>query len=227
MMQPAAMHGPIGNFGTVAAGGGNLINGHGSGKTITPVVSPIALGDGNHRLIDNEVNAVITGGAGNNQITELGTGVSITLGNGNNTIMDATQFGRLLGQGPDAAIVLDYAEHPAVKGLEGQATVFKAARSVTKTKAVDTAVTTTELAFSAQRSWGETKVEQGDWQWNDGEMRGPVPLMASSTKATRATLSVRLLHAWLVPRWTSTSPAFAPALVTTRSGCTVPVTARP
>jgi len=88
MMQPAAMHGPIGNLGTVAAGGGNLINGHGSGKTITPVVSPIALGDGNHRLIDNEVNAVITGGSGNNQITELGTGVSITLGNGNNTIMD-------------------------------------------------------------------------------------------------------------------------------------------
>ena len=88
MMQPAAMHGPIGNLGTVAAGGGNLINGHGSGKTITPVVSPIALGDGNHRLIDNETNAVITGGNGNNQITELGTGVSITLGNGNNTIMD-------------------------------------------------------------------------------------------------------------------------------------------
>ena len=104
---------------------------------------------------------------------------------GNNTIMDATQFGRLLGQGPDAAIVLEYAEHPAVKAMEGQATVFKSARSVTRTKALDTAVTTTELAFSNQRSWGETRVEAGDWQWNDGEMRGPVPLMAVSTRSTK------------------------------------------
>lgn len=47
-------------------------------------------GDGNHVLLDNETNAVITAGNGNNRITEIGTGATIAAGNGNNDITDLT-----------------------------------------------------------------------------------------------------------------------------------------
>jgi hypothetical protein len=81
--------GRIGPYGTVAAGSGELISGTGTSATKTTVTSPIALGDGNHRLVDNETDAIITGGNGNNFITERGAGASITLGDGNNVINDA------------------------------------------------------------------------------------------------------------------------------------------
>lgn len=71
-----------------AAGSGTLTTGTGTTATTTTVITPISLGDGTHRLVDNEVNAVITGGTGNNTITELGTGAVITLGGGNNVVYD-------------------------------------------------------------------------------------------------------------------------------------------
>ncbi len=104
---------------------------------------------------------------------------------GNNMVLDATQFGQLLGQGPDAAIVGQYGAHPAVKQMEGLMTVFKSSRSVTKTRTENPGIFTTELAFSNPRSWGETNIQAGEWQWNDGEMRGPVSIMAVSTKDTK------------------------------------------
>ena len=76
------------NHGTIAAGSGKLITIAGSIKTTTTVTTPIALGDGNHVLVDNEANAVITAGTGDNRITEFGTGASITLGNGDNSVTD-------------------------------------------------------------------------------------------------------------------------------------------
>jgi hypothetical protein len=76
------------NHGTVAAGSGRLITLGGTIRTTTTVTTPIALGDGNHILIDNETDAVITSGTGDNRITEFGTGATITLGNGDNSVTD-------------------------------------------------------------------------------------------------------------------------------------------
>ncbi len=87
-MYTADHDGRIGPYGTVAAGSGELITGTGTSATTATVSTPIALGDGNHRLIDNETDAVITGGNGNNFITERGAGASITLGDGRNVIND-------------------------------------------------------------------------------------------------------------------------------------------
>ena len=78
------------NRGTIAAGPGKLITIVGTIKTTTTVTTPIGLGDGNHVLLDNQTNAVITSGNGNNRITEIGTGATITAGNGNNDITDLT-----------------------------------------------------------------------------------------------------------------------------------------
>lgn len=76
------------HIGAVPAGTGKLIVTSGTTTTVTSVTTPIALGDGNHTLVDNETNAVITAGNGNNMIMERGTGASITLGNGNNIVTD-------------------------------------------------------------------------------------------------------------------------------------------
>jgi ABC-type uncharacterized transport system involved in gliding motility auxiliary subunit len=102
---------------------------------------------------------------------------------GDNTVLDASQFGRLFGQGPDAAIVFEYDAHKVTEGMEGTATLFKSARSV---QAVDgnADVTAQALASSNARSWGETKVQDGNWQWDPGELKGPVPLAAVATRST-------------------------------------------
>lgn len=105
---------------------------------------------------------------------------------GNNTILDVTQISSLLGQGPEAAIAFQYAEHKAMEGMENVATLFKGARSVS-TLPGDDSIQAIELVLSNQRSWGETKIADGDWQWNVGELRGPVPMVALSTKDTKET----------------------------------------
>lgn len=87
-MKPHNEHAEVKQHARVASGSGLLTTGSGAGKTVTTVTSPIALGDGNHKLIDNESNAVITGGNGDNRITELGAGATITLGNGGLTVTD-------------------------------------------------------------------------------------------------------------------------------------------
>ena len=84
-MKPSHPFGP--NHGTIAAGSGKLINIAGTVKTTTTVTTPILLPAGNNMLLDNEANAVITGGDGNNRITELGTNARITLGNGNDVVI--------------------------------------------------------------------------------------------------------------------------------------------
>jgi ABC-type uncharacterized transport system involved in gliding motility auxiliary subunit len=103
---------------------------------------------------------------------------------GNNTVMDASEFGRLLGQGPDSAIIAEFAEHQTVKDLNGSVVVLKSARSVTQVDAPGATVTL--LGKSNARSWGETSVGAGEYRWDIGELRGPVPVMAVSTRAVNA-----------------------------------------
>ncbi len=91
---------------SVASGGGLLTTGTGSGKVTVAVTTPIALGDGNHRLIDNEINAVITGGNGNNTIIEFGAGASIAMGNGNTVIRDAAGSADIIAGTGDQSIEL-------------------------------------------------------------------------------------------------------------------------
>lgn len=102
---------------------------------------------------------------------------------GNNTVLDATEFGRLLGQGPDTAVVMEYAEHPSVKDLAGAASVFKSARSVSEIPA-QKGVAVTALAKTSARTWGESDIGGGEWQWDVGEIRGPVTVAAAATLAT-------------------------------------------
>jgi len=105
-IQPATPHLFGGGGGTLAAGSGELITGKGKNRTTTPVTTPIVLGNGNHHLVDNETNAVITGGDGNNIIAEAGTGASITLGNGNNAITDKGGTATIVTGNGDQAIDL-------------------------------------------------------------------------------------------------------------------------
>jgi ABC-type uncharacterized transport system involved in gliding motility auxiliary subunit len=117
---------------------------------------------------------------------------------GNNTVIDVSQFGRLFGQGPDAAIVFQYGEHKATQDLENVATVFKGARSVSVADQGDANVHAEVLAYSSPRSWGETNLAGGDWQWDDGELKGPVPLAVAVTKNTKDATGKRADEARLV-----------------------------
>ncbi|MFH1810722.1 MAG: Gldg family protein [Pseudomonadota bacterium] len=109
------------------------------------------------------------------------------LGYRDDTVLDSSPYGELFGIGPDAAIVYSYADHPLVRGFQNNMSVFSGARSVQtidEGEGVDPAVNARVLFASSARSWGETDLLAGDWTWNEGEARGPVPLAAVATRNT-------------------------------------------
>lgn len=93
---------PLPPIPVIAAGTGSLTTGHGSGKVTVPATAPIVLPAANALLLDNETNAVITGGNFNDRIYEQGSGATITLGNGNDEVHDSGGTATVtLGNGND------------------------------------------------------------------------------------------------------------------------------
>ena len=88
-------------------GTGSLVTfGTGNGPTHTPVTSPISLFEGNAILIDNENNALISGGFGTYEVVEYGRGGVIGMVAGSQLIKD---FGGGVtingGNGPDEYVM--------------------------------------------------------------------------------------------------------------------------
>ena len=97
---------PLPPIPVITAGTGSVTTGHGSGKTVVPITTPIALPAANALLLDNETNAVIAGGNFNDRIYEQGTGATITLGNGNDEVFDTGGTATItLGNGNDRVVV--------------------------------------------------------------------------------------------------------------------------
>ena len=118
------------------------------------------------------------------------------LGYRDDTVLDESPYGRLFGVGPDAAIVFTYEDHPVVRDFENTMSVFVGSRSlrtIDEGEGTDAAVTTVPLFSSTPRSWGETDITAGGWQWDEGEAKGPVLLAAAATKNTSTVEEARKL----------------------------------
>lgn len=96
-------------------------------------------------------------------------------------IVTATGGGRQFGLDPRVVLVHDtYGEHPAVRGLEGIATIFPFAQSLSPLHAAQTGVTPRTILATGPRSWGEAdlaSVVGGEPRFDEGRDRpGPLAL---------------------------------------------------
>jgi ABC-type uncharacterized transport system involved in gliding motility auxiliary subunit len=104
----------------------------------------------------------------------------------NDVIIDLV--GQQLVQQPFMAVGAEYKTHAITTKLQGMATFFYAARSVSAAQAVD-GVSETELVSTSTNSWAETDLEglknQQNPQMDEGVDRaGPVPLMVLAENFT-------------------------------------------
>ena len=108
-------------------------------------------------------------------------------------VLDMSPFGSLFG-GPDTATGVEYADHAITRPLGSSMTLFPRARSLSINPIPETVQTA--LVKTGERAWGEssigtsTRPEAGlALGWNDGEVKGPVPLVAAVERMPKTKVS--------------------------------------
>jgi len=95
-------------------------------------------------------------------------------------ILDLNPIGKLVGVGPEVALVSSYDSHPIVEGMKGSATGFPLARSL-DIKSTDK-TTVTKLFSSSESSLATTKLDSPAVNPNDPKnKKGPLTLAAAGT----------------------------------------------
>jgi ABC-type uncharacterized transport system involved in gliding motility auxiliary subunit len=95
-------------------------------------------------------------------------------------VLDASGVGQALGMGPAVPLVMDYGQHPALKGIYGKLSLFPLAQSLEIAKSEKCALT--PLFYSGQQSWGETDLEEETFRFDDGkDHKGPLLLGAAAS----------------------------------------------
>lgn len=100
-----------------------------------------------------------------------------------NVVIDASGLGQLLGLGPAAPLVAEYADHPITRDVRGMMSFFPFARGLETTESLLT-YQTVELLKTSDRSWGETNLEAERVRFDEGEDEpGPITLAVASRKS--------------------------------------------
>lgn len=100
-----------------------------------------------------------------------------------NVVIDASGLGQLLGLGPAAPIVAEYADHPITQDFRTMMSFFPFARGVATTSSPLT-YQTVELLKTSDRSWGETNLEAERVRFDEGEDEpGPIALAVAARKS--------------------------------------------
>ncbi len=101
---------------------------------------------------------------------------------GNNLVLDVSGVGRLLGLGPAAPLVADYADHPVTKEMTGISTFYPRAQSVETVESV-LGYSSQDLMTTSARSWGEMNTEAEEVGFDEGvDQSGPLHLAAIASK---------------------------------------------
>lgn len=110
-------------------------------------------------------------------------GVSV----GDDLIVDPSPAARMLNMGPDAIIIQTFEQHPIMEPLvrKPRAVLFYSARSVSPRMGV-ARIDVATLVRSGETSWGELGYKElgGEFQLDEGDMPGPVPLAVAVSKKT-------------------------------------------
>lgn len=106
---------------------------------------------------------------------------------GDDLIVDPSPAARMLNMGPDAIIIQTFEQHPIMEPLirKPRAVLFYSARSVSPRMGV-ARIDLATLVRSGESSWGELGYKElgGEFQLDEGDMPGPVPLAVAVSKKT-------------------------------------------
>jgi len=95
-------------------------------------------------------------------------------------VLDASGVGQALGMGPAVPLVMDYEQHPLLKGIYGKISLFPLAQSLVVQK--NKKCTVTPLFYSNAQSWGETDLNGETFRYDEGkDLKGPLVLAAVAT----------------------------------------------
>ena len=95
---------------------------------------------------------------------------------------------------PANLFVSDYGSHPITEKMKGLATMYPLVRSVGILSFSVEGVTVTELAKTTSYGWGEVKVQETQFTFNEGEDRkGPVPIAVAVEKKISDQKSARMV----------------------------------
>ena len=105
------------------------------------------------------------------------------LGLGDKVVIDASGIGQILGLGPAAPLVAQYADHPMTRELSKMMTFFPIAQNVT-TSSSSLDYRTSELLSTSPNSWAESDLKGEQPAFDEGQdVEGPVQLAVVATKS--------------------------------------------
>ena len=93
----------------------------------------------------------------------------------NRLVVDASGSGRLIGLGPDTALVNNYGNHPITEKFSNSISLYRLARTVDSTEKSD--IQATALLITNEDTWAENDLEAGDVEFNEEkDLKGPLNL---------------------------------------------------
>ncbi len=111
---------------------------------------------------------------------------------GNDIVVDPAK--KLPFVSPANVFITEYGSHPITEKIQGLATLFPLARSVSPTMPLPSNISTVELAKTTSYGWGETKTTQNEFQFNEGEdKKGPVSIAVAMEKKLEGEKTARMV----------------------------------
>ncbi|MBI2376452.1 MAG: Gldg family protein [Deltaproteobacteria bacterium] len=108
------------------------------------------------------------------------------VGLGADTVIDPNPMSRAFGFGPEMPIIQKLEPHPITQGMKASV-AFPTVRSARALPGGGSRPTPVEVVRTSEQAWGEMRYEAGAaMQLDPEDVRGPVPLMVASTKASAA-----------------------------------------
>ncbi len=93
----------------------------------------------------------------------------------NRLVIDASGNGRLIGLGPDTALVDKYGNHPITEDFSNGISLYRLARTVDSTEKPE--IQATALLITNEDTWAESEIEAGDVAFNEeSDLSGPLNL---------------------------------------------------
>ncbi|MGC1248604.1 MAG: Gldg family protein [Spirulinaceae cyanobacterium] len=93
----------------------------------------------------------------------------------NRLVIDASGSGRLIGLGPDTALVNNYGNHPITEDFGNGISLYRLARTIDSTEKPE--IQATALLITNEDTWAESDIEAGDVEFNEeNDLSGPLNL---------------------------------------------------
>ncbi len=111
---------------------------------------------------------------------------------GNDVIVDPAK--KLPFVSPANVFITEYGSHPITEKIQGLATLFPLARSVSPAAPLPSDISVVELAKTTSYGWGEAKTAVNEFQFNEGEdKKGPVSIAVAMEKKLEGEKTARMV----------------------------------